>query len=138
MREKIHFFKLFASAVYEILVLVALWLAGTALYVSVVGDATQGYKRVGLQIFLWVLAGAYFVWCWCRSGQTLAMLAWRLQLVNQQNQALSLPQACLRYALASASLLAFGAGYWWALFDKDRLYLHDRLLKTHLIQIAKR
>lgn len=138
MREKIHFFKLFATAVYEILVLVALWLAGTALYVSVAGDATQGYKRVGLQLFLWVLAGAYFVWCWCRSGQTLAMLAWRLQLVNQQKQTLSLPQACLRYALASASLLAFGAGYWWALFDKDRLYLHDRLLKTHLIQIAKR
>jgi hypothetical protein len=35
------------------------------------------------------------------------------------------------------SLLVFGAGFIWMLFDKDRLFLHDRLLKTHFIKIAK-
>jgi uncharacterized RDD family membrane protein YckC len=138
MREKIHFFKLLASAIYEVLVLVALSMAGTALFVSVMGDATTGMKNIFLQIFLWGLAGVYFVWCWHRSGQTLALLAWRLKVVNMQNQTLGVQQASLRYALASLSLLACGAGFFWCFLDKDRLYLHDRLLKTHLIQLAKK
>lgn len=138
MLEKIHFLKLLASAIYEVLVLIALSMAGTALFVGVVGDATTGIQHIFLQIFLWVLAGAYFVWCWHRSGQTLALLAWRLKVVNAQNQPLGVQQACVRYALASASLLACGAGFLWCFVDKDRLYLHDRLLKTHFIQLAKK
>jgi uncharacterized RDD family membrane protein YckC len=137
MREKIQIAKLMAIGLYELLILTALWLAGTALFMSLLGDATHDIKRVFLQIFLWLLAGVYFVWCWHKSGQTLAMLAWQIKLVNQHQQLLSFQEACFRYVLASLSLLVFGAGFIWMLFDKDRLFLHDRLLKTHFIKIAK-
>jgi uncharacterized RDD family membrane protein YckC len=127
-------FKLFAACVYELLLLIALWMLCTWVFVSVVGDATHGNKRYFLQFFLWLVTGAYFVWCWCKTGQTLATKTWKIKLINQQNVSLSKQQALIRYALASASLLACGTGFIWALVDKDGLFLHDRLLKTRFIQ----
>ena len=133
--------KLFAACIYELLLLIALWMLCTWIFVSIFGDATSDYKRYLLQLVLWLATGAYFVWCWVKSGQTLATQTWKIKLVtqdlaNQQNNTLNLKQACLRYALASACLLACGLGYFWALVDKDSLFLHDRLLKTRFMQLT--
>ena len=129
-------FKLFVACVYESLLLIALWMLCTWIFVRVFGDATGGYKRYLLQLVLWLITGVYFVWCWYKSGQTLATQTWKIKLVNQRNDCLSLKQAIIRYALASACLLAFGLGYLWALIDENGLFLHDRLLKTRFIQLA--
>ena len=129
-------FKLFAACLYELLLLIALWMLCTWIFVRLFGDATGGYKRYLLQLVLWLCTGAYFVWCWYKSGQTLATQTWKIKLVNQQNDTLSLKQALIRYALASACLLAFGLGYCWALIDKNGLFLHDRLLKTRFILLS--
>jgi uncharacterized RDD family membrane protein YckC len=120
---------------YELLLLLALWMLCTWIFVILIGSATEGYKRYILQLVLWVSTGAYFVWCWCKSGQTLATQTWKIKLVNQQNNTLSVNQALFRYALASSCLLACGLGYFWALIDKNGLFLHDRLLKTRFIQL---
>lgn len=127
--------KLFAACVYELLLLIALWMLCTWIFISLFGEATIGYKRYILQLMLWLCTGGYFVWCWCKSGQTLATQAWKIKLVNQQNKPLNLKQALIRYALASACLLACGLGYFWALIDKNGLFLHDRLLKTRFVQL---
>ncbi len=127
--------KRFAACVYELLLLIAIWLVCVALFVAFFGNAENALKRMCLQLILWLVAGAYFVWCWHKSGQTLASQAWKIKLVNAQSGTLNIKQAVLRYALASASLLALGLGFIWALVDKDRFFLHDRLLKTRLIQL---
>ena len=134
-------FRLFAACVYELLLLLALWMLCTWMFVSLFGDATDHYKRTFLQLFLWLVTGAYFVWCWTKTGQTLATKTWKIKLVSQdfarqQNSTLSTKQAIIRYALASASILACGLGFIWALVDKDRLFLHDRLLKMRFISVA--
>jgi uncharacterized RDD family membrane protein YckC len=133
--------KLLAACLYELLLLIALWMLCTWIFVSMFGEATGGYKRYVLQLVLWLATGMYFVWCWCKSGQTLAAQTWKIKLVtqdlaNQQNNTLNPKQAIIRYALASASLLACGAGYLWVFIDKNGLFLHDRLLKTRFIQLA--
>ena len=127
--------KLFAACIYELLLLIALWMLCTWIFLGLLGDATYGNKRYFLQLFLWLVTGAYFVWCWHKSGQTLATKTWKMKLVNKQNAILSIKQCSIRYTLASASILAFGLGYVWAIFDKDGLFLHDRLLKTRFIQM---
>ena len=133
-------FKLFAACVYEMLLLLALWMLCTWIFVSLFGDATGHYKRSFLQLFLWCVTGAYFVWCWTKTGQTLATKTWKIKLVRQDlakehKSTLSIKKSIIRYALASASLLACGLGFIWALVDKDGLFLHDRLLKTRFISV---
>ena len=135
--SKIGYFKLLAACVYELLLLIALWFISAWIFVLLFGDATQSYKRLFLQIVLWLVTGIYFVWCWRKSGQTLATQTWRMQLVNQAGNVLSTQQAMLRYVLASLSACVFGLGFLWALVDKNRLYLHDRILNTRFIQLKK-
>ncbi len=125
-----------SACAYELLLLIAIWLVSAAIFIVLFGNAQAGWKRLGLQLILWLVAGAYFVWCWHKSGQTLAAQTWKIKLVNAQNETLNFKQALLRYALASVSLLALGLGFIWALMDKDQFFLHDRLLKTRLIQVS--
>ena len=116
--------KRFAACVYELLLLIAIWLACALIFVILFGNAENGLKRLGLQLLLWLAAGAYFVWCWHKSGQTLAAQTWEIKLVNAQTETLSVKQAVQRYTLASASLLAVGLGFLWAFVDKEQLFLH--------------
>jgi uncharacterized RDD family membrane protein YckC len=126
-------FKLGICLIYEALVVIALSLACTTIFVLLLGDATAGIKRYSLQLLLWLAAGTYFVWCWQKSGQTLAMQTWQLKLLNQDGELLTLTAAITRYVLASLSFIAFGLGYLWIIVDRDRLFLHDRLLKNKII-----
>jgi len=80
-----------------------------------------------------VVVGAYFLWYWHHGGQTLAMQTWKLQLVSARGDAPSISLLLLRYALAWISLGFWGAGLVWALFDRDRQFLHDRLAGTRIV-----
>ena len=129
--------KLGACLIYETLVIIALSFACALIFLLVFGDASRGVKRYALQLFLWLSIGLYFVWCWQKNGQTLAMQTWRLKLVNQNNQSLSLKLAMVRYLFASISLMLFGLGFLWAIVDRDKLFLHDRLLKNQIIFVQR-
>lgn len=128
--------KLGACLMYESLVIIAIYLASTAAFLGLFGDATHGYKRYLLQLVLWLTVGTYFVWCWQKTGQTLAMQTWKLKLVRQnpEQDLLSVKLSVLRYILVSASLLLFGIGFLWILVDRNKLFLHDRLLMTYIIK----
>ena len=134
---RIGIIRLLAASVYELLILLAIWMATAWVFILIFGDATLSYKRFMLQLVLWLVAGAYFVWCWIKSGQTLATQAWKIKLVNAAGTTLTLRQALLRYAFASASALLFGLGFVWAFADKDHYFLHDRLLKSRFIKVIK-
>lgn len=125
--------KLGACFIYDTLVVVAISFFCGWLFLWLVGDATHGAKRYVLQLFLWLSVGVYFVWCWSKSGQTLAMQTWKLKIVDQHLQLLGIKAAVARYVLACVSLMLFGLGFLWAIVDRDRLFLHDRLLKSRII-----
>lgn len=120
------------SLVYETLLLIAvLWCAGL-FYALVEVRITPTHLRGFYQAYLLIVAGIYFAWQW-RGGQTLPMKTWRMRLVTQYGEAVTVRQAFLRYVLASAGLLLFGVGFWWALVDPERQFLHDRLGGTRIV-----
>jgi uncharacterized RDD family membrane protein YckC len=124
-----------AACFYESVLLIAIWFVSSAGFVLLFGNAEHGVMRFFLQLFLYLVSGIYFVWCWYKGGQTLAEQTWKIKLVNLQSETLSVRYAFFRYLLASCSVLVVGLGFLWAFFDKDQLFLHDRLLKTRLIHI---
>jgi uncharacterized RDD family membrane protein YckC len=91
------------------------------------GDATAGLLRHVLQVLILMLFAAYFLWCWLRGGQTLPMKTWRIRLVEVTPR-----KALLRFVLALV-LVPTGISIFWALFDKERQFLHDRLAGTRLV-----
>ena len=82
---------------------------------------------------VFVVLGAYFVWSWHQGGQTLAMQTWKVRLTTPNGAQPSLARLTLRYLLAWPSIIYLGAGLFWALFDRDRQFLHDRLAGTRLV-----
>lgn len=124
----------FAAMVYESILLVGVVFIGSWVFLKLLGDASHGIARHVLQGYLAIICGAYFVYCWRRSGQTLAMKTWGVRLVRADGRPLSIRLALARYGLALLGLLAGGTGFVWAAVDPERQFLHDRLLGTRLVR----
>jgi uncharacterized RDD family membrane protein YckC len=115
-----------------------------------------GAQRVVLQAILFVTLGAYFVYQWTRTGQTLAMKSWHLRLVDSKGRPPSVGRAIGRY-LAAWHLFVPGALYAAffggnptfdlaalaaslgllllpGVFDPRRRLLHDRLSQTFVMR----
>lgn len=86
-----------------------------------------------LQLFLLAITAAYFVYCWTHGGQTLPMKTWRIRLVMRDGGAISLGTGIRRYAFAVIGIGLCGLGLVWALFDRERQFLHDRLAGTRIV-----
>jgi len=122
------------SLAYEALVLLAFLALGTAPFIVLTEGVEHFVARPLLQLYLVGLAGAYFICQWRRGGQTLPMRTWRIRLVSRRGGALSLREAIQRFCLALVGLIALGAGFAWALVDRDRQFLHDRLAGTRIVK----
>lgn len=143
-----------ASMVYETLLLTGVVFAAGFLFGILTQTRNALENRHGLQAFLFIVLGIYFVWFWSR-GQTLAMKTWHLSLTTSHGAAVSPGRAVLRYLLAwvwvsppviTANILATGPqstvmlliawiGIWsmLAYLRVDRQFLHDTWAGTKLI-----
>jgi uncharacterized RDD family membrane protein YckC len=122
-----------ASALYDVLMVAALVLVATFPFLAAFGDSTTGWRRHALQLWVLAFTGGYFIWFWTHGGQTLPMKTWKLRLVRGDGAGISVWRGLHRYLLAVLGLLALGLGFLWALVDRDRQFLHDRLAGTALV-----
>jgi uncharacterized RDD family membrane protein YckC len=114
---------------YEALLLFAVaFFAGFAFYFFSGAAPLEGWLLRAHQAFLAAVFAGYFLWCWLRGGQTLAMKAWRVRLVG-----VTPGRALLRFLYALV-LVPSGISLAWALADRDGQFLHDRLAGTRLIR----
>lgn len=123
-----------ASMFYEGVLLTAVWITAGFLFLALHKDVTSGAWRLAFQFYLVAVTGIYCVAFW-RWGQTLPMKTWRIRLVNEKGQPPGARRALLRYLLAIPSLCLLGMGLLWALADRDRQFLHDRLAGLWLVDV---
>ena len=124
----------FGAIVYESVLLFGITFLASWIFVTTIGDATIGPMRFVFRGYLFAVIGVYFVFCWRRTGQTLAMKTWGLRLRGPDGQAISLPASIARYTLAVVGATCAGAGFLWAFVDRDGQFLHDRLLGTRIVR----
>ncbi len=124
------------AMVYETLLLAAVVAVGFLLPHAVIGALLQIAAPAWLvRLHFLALLMVYCTWFWLHGGQTLAMKTWKLRIVDRSGGPLRPLQAVLRYLAAWPSLLFFGIGILWAMFDKERQFLHDRIADTRIIMI---
>lgn len=145
-----------ASIAYESLLLLGV-LSVTFMVPHLVLGMAFGVAAPNWLVFLnfFGVIGAYFVWYWHKHGQTLAMQTWKMALIRADGSKPGLRQLVLRFVLAWAIPLGMiyliqqtltglpvarwypylGAtvGLFWAFFDRDRQFLHDRLAGTRIV-----
>lgn len=120
--------------IYEALLLIGVLFFGFLVPNIVLGMVAEILLPSGfLSLHALLVTAAYFLWFWSRRGQTLAMRTWKLRLVSVNGARPATDQLLLRFMLAWPSVLFFGVGIVWAVFDRDRQFLHDRLSGTRLV-----
>ncbi|EHR71825.1 putative membrane protein [Burkholderiales bacterium JOSHI_001] len=145
-----------ACMLYEGVVLFGVVMIFGYLYSSLTQQRHALQGTTGLQVFIFLVLGIYFGWFWSRGGQTVAMKAWHLRVVDAQGRPVGQGRAVLRYALAwlwflpalaslhfaglkgggtIALLLLSGVAVYAALtlLRPDRQFFHDALCGTRLI-----
>ena len=144
-----------ASMLYEGLLIFGVVFVAGWLFDTLTQSRHALTLRHARQLWLFVVLGVYFVFFWCRSGQTLAMKTWRIKLVSRDSSTLPLKKAVVRYLLAwmwflpamaldyvfelknwpSVGLIAIGMIVWAAtiMLNKEHQFLHDQLAGTRLI-----
>lgn len=123
------------SLIYESLLLAAVLLAGALPIVMLTRGWEHTAARTALQIGLLALCAGFYVGQWTGAGQTLPMKTWKMRLVVSDGSAVGVRRALLRYAVALLGSAALGLGFAWALVDRDRQFLHDRLAGTRLVMM---
>ena len=125
---------------YEVLLLLGVLSISFVVPYLIVGIAWHTVPAGGfLWLHIFVVLGAYFIYYWTHGGQTLAMQTWRVRLVDANSGgSVSRKQAALRYVLSWPSVCFFAAGLFWAFFDRDRQFMHDRLAGTRVEYLGKR
>ena len=150
-----------ASLLYEALVAIAVVLLAVTVFSFLTTLAPQlPHRRPMLLATCFAALGGYFIYCW-RNGQTLAMRAWKLRIVDNNGGVLTPGRACLRYvmgwvwvlpplaivaaakphtaSLAHAMSLSAAAVFAWmilwilaSLLRSDRQFWHDALAGTRI------
>jgi len=123
-----------ASMAYESILLIGVVFFGFLVPNIALGVGASILLPSGiLFIHLVLLVAIYFLWFWRRRGKTLAMQTWKIELQSADGNAPTIDQLLLRFLLAWPSIILLGAGLVWALVDRDRQFLHDRLSGTRLV-----
>ncbi|MBT9494758.1 MAG: RDD family protein [Paucibacter sp.] len=89
-----------AAFIYEGVVLFGVVFATAFVFGTLTQQRHALHGQHALQAVLFVVLGLYFSWFWTRGGQTVAMKAWHIRLVDLHGQALSKPRALARYCLS--------------------------------------
>lgn len=120
---------------YEAVLLFAIgFFAAWVFFFASGGLGASGGSRTLLQILIVVVFAAYFLWCWLRGGQTLAMKTWRIRLIAPGRERVPAGAALLRFVLALVCVPT-GIAFVSALFDPQRQFLHDRVAGTRLVLV---
>ncbi len=122
---------------YEVLLLAALLIVASIPFVVLAGSARNAPLKLAFQLYLLLIAGSYFSYCWVRGGQTLPMKTWHIRLVTATGEQVSPAKALQRFLFA---FIGYGLGavtIVWVFFDSDRQFLHDRLAGTRIISLDR-
>jgi len=120
------------AILYDGLLVLALMFMATLPFIAVRGGEPVGTGETLYQVVIVVVAWLFYVGFWTRSGRTLGMQTWRLQIETSDGGRPGVLKASIRFAAAILSWLPLGLGFWWQLWDREELTWHDRLSGTRL------
>lgn len=128
----------FGAIFYDSLLILALLFLVTIPFVAVHGgEPVAADDNLLYRLSIVLVVFLFFTGFWSHSGRTLGMQSWGLRVETIDGKIPTFLTAAIRFAAAILSWLPLGLGFFWQLWDKDRLTWHDRLSRTRLRHYPK-
>ncbi|MBU0499115.1 MAG: RDD family protein [Gammaproteobacteria bacterium] len=124
-----------AAIFYDLLLLLAMLFVASGLALLINGGQPIQSGNPFYTLYMLLVTFLFYAWFWVHGGQTLGMRAWRIRVLRDDGQPLTWGDATRRFLFAVLSLIPFGLGFLWSLFDKEGRAWHDRLSRTRLILV---
>ena len=138
MKQPASLLRRIGAMLYDALLVAALLFLATLPFIAIRGgEPVETNENLLYQVTLVAVIYGFFVGFWTRSGRTLGMQSWGLRVEDDRGNIPSLPKASIRFAVAILSWLPLGLGFWWQLWDKDKMTWHDRASGTQLMHYPK-
>ena len=118
------------AMVYDSMIVVAIWMATIFLLVTISRSEITGFW---LQSLLFLEVFFFFLYFWRAEGQTVGMMAWRMRVLSDDGNLISISQATMRFAGAILAIGCFGLGYLWALVDPLGRSWPDLMSGSHIV-----
>ena len=131
-----------AAMTYDALLILAIMMIGSLPISALdpgnggVGLISNHWLRFIYQLYLYYLIFVFYFVFWRIKGQTLGMQVWKIKTIDEGGDIMSPGQCVLRFALATPAIVLCFLGFLWALFDKDRLTVYDRLSHSRVIYMG--
>ncbi len=126
------------AILYDCLLVLALLMVVATPFIAIRGgEAVEPQTDIVYRLILAAVIYAFFVGFWTRTGRTLGMQSWGLQLETPDGNRPSFSAATIRFFAALISWAPLGLGFFWQLWDAEHLTWHDRLSKTRLVYYPK-
>jgi uncharacterized RDD family membrane protein YckC len=132
--ESAKWWKRLLAIVYDALIVAGLLMIAGFAVLALNGARAVPPNTLWFQLYLLIVAWAYFAVSWSRLGKTVAARAWKLEVRDLAGNYPSLARASLRAVLAVPSIGLGGLGLLWCLIDREGQSAHDRLSGTQLLQ----
>lgn len=124
-----------AAMFYDSLLIMAIWMITTSIIVYGVTDG-EAVTGIAYQLLLYLEVFSFYLLFWRVKGQSLGMQVWKIRLLGDTTDKVSYRQCSIRFLVATLSLICFGLGYLWMLWDKDGLTWQDRFSGTRVVYLG--
>lgn len=127
-----------AALAYDLLFVIAVVILATFLALLFTGGEPVPPEGPGQWLFrLYLLAwiAGYFVFFWCRFGQTPGMKVWRLLLIRERDEDACLWPMAARFGFGLLCIATLGILFLAAQADPKRRTWFDRRLSMRVVQL---
>lgn len=129
------FLKRLAALLYDVFILFSIMILATLIILPINHFKPIPPKQPLYQGYLVLIAIAYYFLSWYKGGQTIGLRAWNLKLISVDYKPLQFKQLFKRILFAIPSMLFCLVGLLWALVDKQKQTLYDKLSETRVIDL---
>ena len=130
------FFRRLLALFYDLLLIAGILLSFTLLIVIINGGAISSFLGGNLMLLSnFLIFFIFYVYFWhFNDGQTLGMQAWKIKLVADDNQKISIKSMLQRLVLGLFFGSLAGLNFFVILFRSDKRSLNDIFSKTRIVR----
>ena len=134
--KKVSLLRIVAATVYDSLLMLGVWFLVGSLALGVkfvlTGEVSSLNPVIGMSLVI-LSTWLYFAMFWIYGGKTLGMSSWKLRIVSQDGDQITLLQTIIRFLSNIITISLAGIPLFFRRINKNNRSLSDLLSKTSII-----